>query len=250
MESLRSRAWFVFTLSVIFFGSGCGGGTSGSGLHSYSGTVSDTGGRGISGVSVTIESTGDHADTDAAGGFVIHSEAFGGEVPFLLEAPDFVSRFSLKEIPESSFHVSVDVTVDTMTDLVEVKNISVRAWFAGLCDRYFENREVIRQANQVPAGTICSLNVEVLGDGRRLSQVPVSLEYASCDEGAVWQVVKEVSTGSGAHAGSVEINFPFESSETHCRYRVVVPSAPSNVLPRAVHYPIDTFAEQEAFAAK
>jgi len=240
--NMMKRIWCFISLCAVFFLAGCGGGTSGSGVKSYEGTVTTKEGLEMSGVSVTIESTGDSSTTDASGKFAIQSDAYGPEVPLLFESPVFQNRFVLRNVPVDSARITMDVTVDTKTDTIEVNNIGLRAKFAGLCDYYFENREIIRQANQVPRGTRCSLNVEVLGDGERLSDIPVVLEVAACDPGSLWSQVKEVKTGNGPHAGSAEINFEFQDSNDFCRYRVRVDNGDRNA--RSPSYPIDTFSEQ------
>lgn len=164
-------------------------------------------------------------------------------MPFFLESPEFENRFILKDIPKDSSRIALDITVNTETDAIEVKNIRVRAGFAGLCDYYFENREIIRQSNRVPPGTICSLNVEVMGDGRRLEKVPVALQYAGCQPGSTWKTLLTVNTGEGKHAGSAEVNFEYKDSAVFCRYRVV---APVGATPFGT-CPIDTFTEQEYY---
>ncbi len=233
-----------FTVALLFLG-GCGGGTSGSGLRTYEGRVSSTTGEALPGVIVTIETTGDSSVTDSEGAFVIKSDASGDGVPFLLESPEFKNRFVIENVPDESARISMDLTVNTVTDAVHVENVRIRAWFAGLCDQYFENREVIRQANHVPSATVCSLNVEVLGDGQRLENVPVSLEVAACPPGSEWRTIKSVTTGAESHAGSAEINFEFQDSQTFCRYRVKVDTNSRNA--KFATYPIDTFSEQEYF---
>lgn len=234
---------FISILFLIALFNGCGGGTSGSGLKTYEGNIETTDGRALAGVNITIETTGDSSVTDNSGGFTIKSDAHGHEVPFLLESTEFQNHFILKDIPEDSSRITLTVTVNTRTDTIEVSNIRVRAQFAGLCDFYFENREIIRQSNRVPPDTICSLSVEVLGEGRRLVDVPVALQYASCEANAEWKTLVTTYTGSGEHAGSAEINFEFKDSAEFCRYRVLAPVNGSTFGT----YPIDTFTEQEYF---
>lgn len=239
-----NKSWFIPFIVFLAF-CGCGGGTSGSGIKTYEGTVSTTDGRALTGVHITIEATGDNSFTDANGAFAIKSDASGQEVSFLLESPEFENRFVLQDIPSDSSGITVEVTVDTETDVIQVSNVTLRAWFAGLCDQYFENREIIRQANRIPKGTVCSLNVEVLGDGKRLPNIPLALEYAACEPGSPWRVLQNASTGAGPRAGSAEINFEFKDSEQFCRYRVVLTERIGNS--QVASYPIDTFSEQEFF---
>lgn len=223
----------------------CGGGTSGSGLKTYKGLIDDTSNNALANVDVTIETTGDRTVTDESGRFSLQSSASGPEVPFLIESHDFVSRFVLKEIPDDSAHISVNITVDTETDIATVDQIDVRAGFVGLCDDYFENNETIRQANHVPEGTICTLKVRVFGDGQPLPHVPVAVQYNSCEASTPWETLVTSYTGVGVRAGVVQLNFPFIDSTAYCRYRVVAPFGATNR--NLIYYPIDTFSEQEIF---
>jgi len=238
----RKVTILIFILELVILLSGCGGGTSGSGLRTYYGKVSGNDGAPISGVAVTIENTGDSALTDSAGNFSISSPKISNEVLFLFNSPDFSNRFSLKTHSRRAARIYLDVLVDAETQNLQVSQVSLHAWFAGLCDHYFENREVLRQANQVPPGTVCSLNVKVQGDGKRLANIPVELQYAGCEPGAEWTTIALAYTGSGRHAGAAEINFEYLNSPEYCRYRAFVNVADRNQL--SVEYPIESYEEQ------
>lgn len=235
----------ILVFIVAFFFVSCGGGTSGSGLKTYQGTVTTVDNKALPQVAVTIEDTGDSSFTNNEGQFAIKSNASGSEVRFLLESPQFSSRFTLKDIPDESSRIEMTVTVDPETQSTQVSNVSVRAWMAGTCDFYFENREVIRQSNRVPTGTVCSLNVRILGDGSPLANVPVALQYSSCAPHSTWETLLVTQTGSGSHTGAAELNFQFIDSETFCRYRIIAPFGVQGIT--GVTYPIDTFTEQEYF---
>ncbi len=234
----------LFLFLCVPFITGCGGGTSGSGLKSFDGMLVNRSGAALGGVLITIETTGDSAVTDADGHFVIISDVYGDEVTFLIESDEIRRKFSLKDVPQDSSRYTVDVTLDTGSDFIKVSNIRVNARFAGLCDYYFENREIIRQSNRVPEGTVCSLNVDVLSDGRRLENIPVILQYARCEPNSRWNTILVTKTGERERAGSAEVNFVYVDSPEFCRYRVV---SPSDSEPFA-SYPIDTFSEQEFFS--
>lgn len=237
----------IYCHLILSFFIGCGGGTSGSGLDPkiYQGKVLATDGRILSDVSVTIESTGDTAVTNSEGEFQITSNSQGGEVPFNIQSSEFNSYFSLNNISDDSSRVSINITVDTENDIVKVDHFSLKAQFVGNCDYYFENREIIRQANFVPDGTLCTLKVTVKGDGKKLARIPIALQYASCQENATWETIKESQTQTGKNIGVSQINFPYYDSKKFCRYRVVAPFRYSSYSP--IFYPIDTFTEQEYF---
>lgn len=219
---------------------GCGGGTSGSGIKTFEGRVQAQNGVSISGVSVTIEETGESTVTDGEGRFTLASEADGPDVAFLVETPMQERRFTLREISDDNARIALNIVFQPSS--IDVTHLDLRARFAGLCDHYFENREIIRQANRVPPGTVCSINVEVVGDGSRLGKIPVALEYAACSADSQWNTLALVSTGEGRHQGFAEINFEYKDSKEFCRYRVRVLEELGSGL--FVTYPIDTFTEQ------
>lgn len=234
----------LFLIFFLLCSGGCGGGTSGSGLKNYHGSIDDTSSRALPGVNVTIESTGDNTTTDTDGKFAFQSSAFGKDISFLIESTDFKSRVVLQEIPESSAHISLKIVVDTRTDVAVVNQLNVRAGFVGLCDNYFENTETIRQANQVPDGTVCTLSAIVRGDGQLLNNIPVALEYSGCNETSAWETIAVALTGLEEEngEGKVKFSFPYHDSSTYCRYRIVAPSDSSIHVP--VYFPIVTFTEQ------
>ncbi len=226
--------------------SACGGGTSGSGLKTFDGKVMSSDGQPLSGVVVSIESSNETAVTDTDGVFSLTSSASGEQVDFRIESAEFSTGFSLAAVSDDNARIALAITVDTVADTLEVDHVRLRAWFAGVCDLYFENSAVIRQANRVPRGTVCSLNVEVLGAGHRLGGIPVALQYSRCEEGSTWETLTVVRTDTGVHQGAAELNFVYTSSPEFCRYRVVAPAGAGGDGPVS-YYPIDTFAEQAFF---
>lgn len=245
MRYLRLSVFPSFVVVLLLAAVGCGGGTDGSGIKTYEGHISENNGQSLADVLVTIESTGDSGVSDKDGNFQFRSDAEGPEVPFVLQSSRFTSRFLVRDIPAESSRVRLELIVDPQTSVTEVRQLHVRAWFAGLCDHYFENGAVIRQANRVPEGTECSINVRVFGDGQPLASVPVALQYSACTPGAQWETLVTASTGDGQHQGYAEVNFSFVDSPQFCRYRIVAPYQIEGISP--VAYPIDTFSEQKYF---
>lgn len=231
----------ILLLSLLFFAS-CGGGTSGSGLKRYEGRIATADNQALSEISVTIENTGDSSVTNSGGEFVIDSQAAGPDVNFLLESPDFISRFVLKDIPEDSSHVTMHVLVDPESQVAEVQKISVRAWMTGECDGYFQNGDFLHQADVVPNDLQCSLHVRVFGDGKPLTKVPVALQYSNCANDAHWRTLRVARTGNGEEPGSTDISFHFVDSEQFCRYRVIAAFNSTGTV--GAVYRIDTLTEQ------
>ena len=234
------------SLFLLLLLNGCGGGTSGSGLKSYDGIVASTDGTPLTGVNVTITSTGDSGVTNEKGEFSIASHASGDAVEILLESPMFSNSFVVKNVPTTSSRVRVNVKVDTAQNTVQVEEFGVRAGIVGLCDTYFENNEVIRQANEVPKGTICTIKLKVYGDGDLRSHIPVALQYAACPQGSPWTTLATGMTGVGTELGSEKLSFTFIDSPEFCRYRVIAPYKFQNY--RGVKYPLETFSYQRYLA--
>ncbi len=220
---------------------GCGGGTSGTGLNAYEGTVVDRKGSPVQGMRLTIESTGDSTESDERGDFLLHSSASGAEVSILAEQGSFSQKITVKNVFEEHSRVRIALTVDAIGQKASNTDFNVKAGMVGICDYYFENRSTIRQANQVPSGTVCTLKVDVLANGSYLDGATVALQYASCGEGATWTTLSTATTGEYA-PGSAKISFEFASSAEFCRYRLVAPYHLGRAWP--ILYPIDTFAEQ------
>lgn len=221
----------------------CGGGTSGTGMNAYEGRVTDTSGAPVQGAVLTVESTGDSAVTDSNGDFLVQSTASGPEVVILAETADFSGHVTVRNVIAEHSRVRVNVTIDAVRQRASTTDFNARAQFVGLCDYYFENREIIRQANRVPKGTVCTLKIDLLADGERLDGAAVALQSATCERDAVWQTIQAAETGSEG-PGEAKISFKYVSSREYCRYRVVMPYHFGNAWP--IYYPIDTFAEQAA----
>lgn len=195
----------------------------------------------VQGAVVTVESTGDSTTTDANGDFELHSSASGPEVVLLAETATFSDRVKIRNVIEEHSRIRVNLTIDAVEQRASKTDFNVRAQFVGACDYYFENSAVIRQANHVPEGTVCTLRVDLLAEGERLDGASVALQYASCEPNATWRTIQTATTGAEG-PGETKISFEYVSSAEFCRYRVVAPYKFSNAWP--IYYPIDTFAEQ------
>ena len=240
---MKKQAFFRSVLAqfICVFLVSCGGGTSGTGLNEYEGRVTDISGAPVNGAVMTVQSTGDSATTDANGEFLITSEASGEEVSILAEAEGFSGHVKVRNVFPEHSRIRINMTIDRVKQEASKVDFNVKAQFVGFCDYYFENRSTIRQANAVPGGTICTVKVDLLADGQRLDGASVALEYASCEQNAIWRPVVAGITGA-ENPGEVKLSFEFISSSKFCRYRVVAPYKLGNAWP--VYYPIDTFAEQ------
>lgn len=244
---VKSNLRVFVTRVACFIAIGCGGGTSGTGLNTYEGRVSYEDGAPIAGAVLTLESTGDSTSTNSNGDFTIDSTASGSEVSLLAESPTFSEHLTIRNVLKEHSRIRVNVTIDSVKQRASKTDFNVKAQFVGLCDYYFENRAVIRQANHVPEGTICTIRVDVLADGTRLDDAMVALQYSSCEPHAPWETLITAVTGTEG-AGEAKLSFEYKSSAEVCRYRVVAPYKLGNAWP--VYYPIDTFAEQSSHKVK
>ena len=238
----------ITSFIALLFLNSCGGGTSGSGIKSFEGRISESDGRGVSDALISVELTGESSRSNSDGEFIIQSSVSGPSVDFLIDTPSKQERFSLRNISEESSRVSIAIVLAAPGRTPEVHDISIRAWFVGLCAPFFFNGDTIQQKAPTPPGAICSLNVELLGDGERLSSAPLILQYAGCDENSSWQTLSQALTGTGRSAGAAEINFEFKDSPQFCRYRVVLGKSFGNFP--FTRYPIDTLTEQGFYQAR
>lgn len=250
LNHIRTTLATLCVSCILLIPLGCGGGTSGSGLQTISGNITSTLGAKLGGVQVTVENTGDTGVSNAKGQFEVTTDSGDTQLDLLLESPKFISRYRVASQRNSRSSVAIQINTDT--DEATGVHLSLSVGVVGLCDYYFENtssiQQSIRQSNRVPADTTCSLNVELLGDGQRLADFPVVLEYSRCEENSPWYEVAAVRTGVSEHAGSAEIDFVFQDSADFCRYRVR-PIVDGTGFPM-VSYPIDTFTEQGFFKTK
>lgn len=233
----------IFGLLSVIFAVSCGGGTSGTGLNAYEGTVTDQKGAPLEGVSLTVESTGDSAKTDRNGNFELQSSASGQEVALLAESSTRSSRVTVRNVFAEDSRVQISVVLGSHPQDSSATHLNVRSRMVGYCDYYFENRTTIRQANHVPGDTVCTLKTEVLEDGLPLDGALVALEYAGCAESSPWSLLAVGETNSVETPGSAKISFTYIDSPTYCRYRVIAPYKSNGEKP--VYYPIQTFTKQE-----
>lgn len=241
----RRGTTFEFVLILISgLVAACGGGTSGSGLNSYEGRVVNQSGAPLEGVRLTIESTGETTETDFQGYFILQSGASDAQIYLLAQRGDFKDRLRVDNVFEGDSRFRIDVTIDSIRQRAAVTNFNMRARMVGLCDYYFENGIFIRQSNRVPGGTTCTLRVELFADGSPLNDARVALEYSSCDAGAQWKLLKEVTTGVEGEDGAAKIRFAYRSAPDFCRYRIVAPYRFATAWP--LYYPIETFQENKA----
>lgn len=237
--------WMIIPAALIMVMAlgGCGGGTEGTGTRSYQGNIRSIDQQPLADVKVTIAETGDSSITDELGNFTVLSEPTNNTVTFVLEAEDFSTSVAVTDIPDTSTRLTVNIEVNTETDTAEISNFAVRAGIVGYCNPFFENGEVIRQANRVPDGTQCTVKVRVFGDGALAERIPVAVQTLACDPDAIWETVETGSTGFGIRAGVAQIAFKYYQDSQHCSYRVIAPFNYQHYLP--VAYPFLTFSDQE-----
>lgn len=233
----------LFVLITCLTLASCGGGTSGTGMNTYEGRMAYDSGAPIEGATLTVESTGDSTTTDSNGEFVVNSKASGPEVVILGETSVFSERITVRNVFQEHSRIRVNVTIDSVKQHASTTDFNVKAQFVGLCDYYFENRAIIRQANHVPEGTVCTLKVDLMANGEKLDGAMIALQFATCEPHARWKTLQTTQTGAES-PGEAKMSFEYISSKEFCRYRVVAPYKFGNAWP--IYYPIDTFAEQSA----
>ena len=122
---LRISAFLIFLPAII----SCGGGTTGTGntpfdAGSISGTVRTFDGKPVGGMQVVVSETGDSDITESDGSFSIALDSAPGEMNLLLTRDSFEKSVTLS-IPGGSGNVTVQISVDIVTERAQVESISI-----------------------------------------------------------------------------------------------------------------------------
>lgn len=220
----------------------CGGGTSGTAIgnsRNITGTITLADGTPLTGANVTLVETGDSDITDNQGNFEINTNFSGTDFNLLIEN-DTISQTIAVNNPDNEVNtIHIDVSLSTAQGIASVKKLSMKANIVGFCDPLFENHDArIRQANAVPAGTVCTLKFEVKGDGQPLANAPGLLQFSGC----LGQNYHDLAGDKTNNAGIGQIDFTYTSDGEHCLYKFSAPVNINGVKPLKVY--IDTFKYQ------
>lgn len=239
----------LFAITALFASglASCGGGSAGTGtgeIRTIEGQVTSSAGDPISGAEVTLVQTGERDSTNLEGRFTLATNFEGSSPELLLETDSISTTITVDAPSEQADAISVNVELNNSgSAVVKVSKLQVRAQIVGACDIFFENNRIIRQANRIQDGTVCTAHVQIYGDGRLLSGLPFVIQSSRCDR-TDWQTISTSQTGSGPFAGEGEAEFTFYASAANCRYRIVAPFKTKGL--DEVIYRIHTFLEEAA----
>ncbi len=235
------RLAFGVALSILLLG--CGGGSGGTGIdvkvRTIEGTVTDTAGAPVTGATVTIAGTDEASNTDASGAFSLTTSPTNGDLILTVTTEELTDSVVVSDVAIETLSVDVQISIDRVRRRIESSNLEVLAKIVGVCDLYFENNRVIRQANRAPQGVQCTAKVWVTANGVPQGGVPFEIQYGGCREGAKFSPLASGTTRAG---GAGELQFSFADSAERCVYRIVTPS---DVVPRRqIVYEVHTFTRQ------
>ena len=127
LSDLFGIAAVVFVLMFLF--SGCGGGTSGTGIRNdgqvVQGLVRTTDGSPIPGVVVTIIETNDQAVTDSTGAFEIPVGDGLGDFTVEFSGQGVDSEVAVGGVPDEATSVDVSVTIDDQTGQLSGTSVEI-----------------------------------------------------------------------------------------------------------------------------
>lgn len=218
---------FSILLVIVLALMGCGGGSAGTGTESAAtvvvqGAVFDQSGQPVEDVDVRVVETGNEDTTSQSGEFQILTTPDSDNVTLEVSTSSGTAYVTI-EIPAQGGTVSVTLTIDPQLTQVDAQTVEMSAAIVGKCNRYFENRLTIRQANKVPGNLRCVARVTVTSEKERLPKVPVVIQYRDCDELQPWTTIAAGSTMGYPNSGVAQVEFPFVDDVTHCIYRIVAP---------------------------
>jgi hypothetical protein len=223
--------FFSLLLVIVLALMGCGGGSAGTGTGPVvvvQGAVLDQSGAPVEAVSVRVLETGSEDTTSSNGEFQLTTEPESGEVTLEITSANGVAHITV-DIPEDGGTVSITLTVNPKLTEINAETLEVGAAIVGRCNRYFENNQVIRQANRVPGDSTCVAKVTIAADKRKLSDVPFIVQYQDCNGMQPWVTVAAGSTMKSPNRGIGQVRFPFVDDETHCVYRILAPVGVPNL---------------------
>jgi len=225
-----------FYLAIVFMmcvlcSCGDGGGTDGTGVRSYTGTVVNTKNSPVNMASITVAETGDSSMTDTFGAFNIKSSKKSNSATLVIARDNIDTSVVISDIPEATKEVKVAIQVNetensaeaTRIDFSPVKSFALHASFVGRCSDSFEGERPFIQTRYIPNGTYCTLKTTVYGDGKLLGGILVGIERKACGDHQPWRRIVSEITETQPEAGVSKIVFPYADSERACEYRIVAP---------------------------
>lgn len=218
-------AALVLFLTATF--GGCGGGSEGTGTavttRSLEGAIRTSDGKPVANADVVIIDTGDSTRTDADGKFSVPAPLSTEQLTIEVSSNNFSRNVNLNNIENDATAINVSITIDENSNSIDVSNIQLWSRITGDCDRYFENRPIIRQSVKVDRALQCTMRFFVSGNGRRLERIRGEIQVRACNSHR-WRAIADGQTGAGLNAGFGDIEFTFIDNNRNCEYRVVAPS--------------------------
>ncbi len=210
----------VLVVILLALLSGCGGGSAGTGGRTLTGTVETAQAQPLPGVTVTLAETGDSAVTDANGSFVIVADEIPPNANLVMHAPNLDITVPVVAGPDGGSAVRVSVTINPATQSAAVRVLDVHAAIQGVCDYYFLNDgRIIRQQIPLANESLCTVKVQMYGDGRPLVR-RIAVEVRACSKNAPWRFVEDDQIRPTSYG---QVNFFFSNDSQHCLYRVAAP---------------------------
>lgn len=204
---------------------GCGGGSEGTGTEvtrKLAGQVATKDGAPLSNAHVTLLETGNSTTTDRLGFFTLGAPLTTSDLTLEVAKGGLRNSVVLRDINIEATTIDVSLTVDEDRNEITASSIQVWSRVVGDCDRYFENKAIIRQAVVVSRPLVCTMRFFVSGDGRRLERVAGEIQVRACNSNK-WRTIAEGATGFGVNAGFGDIEFTFIDDRRNCEYRVAAP---------------------------
>ncbi len=236
----------LLTVASLLLTSCAGGGSSGTGtgeIFTLVGQVVDTSGQPVQDATITLLETGDMVLSNKEGNFTIQLDMEVGQVLTLEVVRGDGMAIQIIQVPQEDSFLILSIKINPVLEEQTTETVTMRAKIVGTCDIFFENNEIIRQANAIAQGTECLAKVTFqTNDGFGLAHAPIAIQYRACESGAPWQTVALGATMTGVNLGVAQIPFSYFDDTEHCQYRIVVPFQSETISPLKQF--ISTFTEQ------
>jgi hypothetical protein len=235
----------LIVVALIVVTSCAGGGSEGTGAstRTLQGIVRSPDGSPVPDAQITILSTGDSSITDAQGSFALQTSDFSTSLQLEVEKGSTKAEATISALSVDSSSVQVTIEFNSTSRSVSVSHLDVDVKIVGMCDVYFENNRVIRQANAVPRGQRCTAKIVTRSNGKLTGNVSYALRYGGCSGTGAKTILGTGLTSVAFNPGIGQISFPYIDDAEHCLYEFVIPYGVVGAQ-EPIIYRLETFTKQ------
>lgn len=117
--------FIVLLISIVSLSLGCGGGTSGTGVKEFEGSLTTLGGDPVVGARITLVESGTTVTTDSQGKFALSGDLPEGQVALQVETNGVTNTVTISQLPRGEAAVNVELQLNQQTSSVTATNVII-----------------------------------------------------------------------------------------------------------------------------